>query len=135
MSENLDPGSESEEPSSTSSLQTKSTPLPKLQLFLVILIQFAEPVTSSVIYPFIAKLVWDTGVTGDEKEIGYFAGIVVSQADFCSAWPHFSPTVWSGIHFLSSRILDRTPMGPCCRPGWTEACPVDGHAWPNDCHC
>jgi hypothetical protein len=57
----------------------KRTPLPKFQLFIVFLIQFAEPVTASVIYPFINQLVRETGVTGgDERKTGYFAGIIVS---------------------------------------------------------
>jgi hypothetical protein len=57
----------------------KKTPLPKLQLFLVIALQFAEPVTGTVIYPFINQLVRETGVTGgDERRTGYYAGVIVS---------------------------------------------------------
>jgi hypothetical protein len=36
---------------------TKPTPLPKLQLFSVLYIQFSEPITATVIYPFIVRLV------------------------------------------------------------------------------
>jgi len=58
---------------------TKRTALPKFQLFIVFLIQFAEPVTATVIYPFVNQFVRETGVTGgDERETGYFAGIIVS---------------------------------------------------------
>ncbi|KAJ7105708.1 major facilitator superfamily multidrug-resistance, DHA1 sub-family [Mycena epipterygia] len=57
----------------------KRTPLPKLQVFILILIQFSEPVTALVIYPFIIQFVRDTGVTnGDETKTGYFAGIIES---------------------------------------------------------
>ncbi|KAJ6589490.1 major facilitator superfamily multidrug-resistance, DHA1 sub-family [Mycena capillaripes] len=57
----------------------KPTPLPKLQVFILILIQFSEPVTALVIYPFIIQFVRDTGVTGgDETKTGYFAGIIES---------------------------------------------------------
>jgi hypothetical protein len=60
-------------------LLTKRTPLPKLQLFILYLIQFSEPVTATVIYPFVNQLVRETGVTrGDERKTGYFAGIIVS---------------------------------------------------------
>jgi hypothetical protein len=60
-------------------LPTKRTPLPKLQLFILYLIQFSEPVTATVIYPFVNQLVRETGVTrGDERKTGYFAGIIVS---------------------------------------------------------
>ena len=56
------------------------TPLPKLQLFVVFLIQFAEPVTATVIYPFVNQFVRETGITGgDEAKTGYYAGIVVSK--------------------------------------------------------
>ena len=39
------------------------TPFPKLQLFLILLIQFSEPMSSVIIYPFINQFVWDTGIT------------------------------------------------------------------------
>ena len=56
------------------------TPLPKMQLFLVILIMFAEPVSSTAIYPFVNAFVRETGITrGDEKKTGYYAGIIVSH--------------------------------------------------------
>jgi hypothetical protein len=62
-------------------LHTKRTPLPKLQLFIVCLIQFSEPITATVIYPFINQLVSETGITmGDERKTGYFAGVIVSSA-------------------------------------------------------
>ena len=59
---------------------TKPTPLPKLQLFSVLYIQFCEPITASVIYPFIVQLVRDTGITGgNEAKTGYYAGFIVSD--------------------------------------------------------
>ena len=58
--------------------QVLETPLPKLQLFLLLYLQLAEPVTSTVIYPFVNQLVRQTGVTGgDERKTGYFAGLIV----------------------------------------------------------
>jgi hypothetical protein len=55
------------------------TPLPKFQLFLVLLIQLAEPITGIVIYPFVNQFVRDTGIThGDDKTTGYYAGVIVS---------------------------------------------------------
>ncbi|KAJ3901977.1 major facilitator superfamily multidrug-resistance, DHA1 sub-family [Lentinula edodes] len=56
-----------------------TTPLPKLQIFLALLIQLAEPITGMVIYPFITRAVRRTGITGgDEKRTGYYAGILES---------------------------------------------------------
>ena len=56
----------------------RRTPLPWAQLLVVILIQFAEPITATVIYPFINQFVRETGITGgDERKTGYFAGMIV----------------------------------------------------------
>jgi hypothetical protein len=54
------------------------TPLPWGQLLIVLLIQFAEPITGMIIFPFINQFVRETGITGgDETRTGYFAGIIV----------------------------------------------------------
>jgi len=58
----------------------RRTPLPKVQLFVLFLIQFAEPITATVVYPFVNQFVRDTGITGgDERKTGYYAGIIASQ--------------------------------------------------------
>jgi hypothetical protein len=57
--------------------QREATPLPRLQLFISCLIQFAEPIAGLVIYPFINQFVRETGVTeGDETKTGYYAGVI-----------------------------------------------------------
>ncbi|KAG7090160.1 hypothetical protein E1B28_011768 [Marasmius oreades] len=57
----------------------RTTPLPKLQTALALLISHAEPVTATVIYPFIPAFVRRTGITnGDEKKTGHYAGIIES---------------------------------------------------------
>jgi hypothetical protein len=64
-----------------STIDCAPTPLPKLQLFIIIFIQISEPVTSTVIYPFVNELIRSLGVTnGDEKRTGYYVGIVVSRS-------------------------------------------------------
>ncbi len=56
----------------------KPTPLPIFQLLSVYLIQISEPITATVIYPFINVFVGRTGITkGDEKKTGYYAGLIV----------------------------------------------------------
>ncbi|KAJ7159094.1 major facilitator superfamily multidrug-resistance, DHA1 sub-family [Mycena crocata] len=55
------------------------TPIPKFQVFIVLLIQFAEPVTGLAIYPFVVQFVRDTGITGgDETKTGFYAGLLES---------------------------------------------------------
>lgn len=75
-------------------LRPVPTPLPKLQLFILFYIQLAEPIASTVIYPFVNQLVRQTGVTkGDERKTGYFAGKnhFVDRAEKSAAYPSFSP--------------------------------------------
>lgn len=57
------------------------TPLPKLQLFLLCCIQLAEPVTATVVYPYVVQLIRETGITGgDERKVGHYAGVLVCIA-------------------------------------------------------
>lgn len=59
----------------------RPTPLPKLQLLILFYIQLAEPIASTVIYPFVNQLVRETGVTrGDQRKTGYFAGRTVTES-------------------------------------------------------
>ncbi|KAJ3898999.1 major facilitator superfamily multidrug-resistance, DHA1 sub-family [Lentinula edodes] len=68
-----------------------TTPLPKMQIFLTLLIQLSEPITAMVIYPFITKAVRRTGITeGNEKKTGYYAGVLESTfflAESFSVYP------------------------------------------------
>ncbi|KAJ7198309.1 major facilitator superfamily domain-containing protein [Mycena pura] len=72
------------------------TPIPKLQLTIMMLIQAAESLSATVIFPFVPQLVQDTGVTGgDERKTGYWAGVLESVflvAEFASvyAWGRVS---------------------------------------------
>lgn len=102
----------------------KRTPLPKFQLFIVFLIQFAEPITASVIYPFINQFVRDTGVTGgDQRKTGYYAGIIVSddRDSFISTSQHLVV----GIFVLLRRGSDCLSLGPGVRLYGTETSPFD----------
>ncbi|KAJ6553625.1 major facilitator superfamily domain-containing protein [Mycena vulgaris] len=50
------------------------TPLPKLQLSIIMLIQICEPLASQSIYPYINQLVSELDITGgDPKKVGYYA--------------------------------------------------------------
>ncbi|KAJ7284450.1 major facilitator superfamily domain-containing protein [Mycena rebaudengoi] len=59
------------------SKQNAPTPLPKLQLTVLMLIQICEPLASHSIYPYINRLVSELDITGgDERKVGYYAGLV-----------------------------------------------------------
>ncbi|KAJ3892720.1 major facilitator superfamily domain-containing protein [Lentinula edodes] len=87
---------EQSEPGSDNPRQRTVTPLPKIQVFIVILMQLTEPISATVIFPFINQLVLSTGVTnGDEKKSGYYAGIIESVFFFSESlttmlWGHAS---------------------------------------------
>ncbi|KAJ7039692.1 major facilitator superfamily transporter [Mycena alexandri] len=52
------------------------TPLPKLQLSIIMLVQICEPLASQSIYPYINQLISELDITGgDEKKVGYYAGL------------------------------------------------------------
>ncbi|KAJ7150848.1 major facilitator superfamily multidrug-resistance, DHA1 sub-family [Mycena crocata] len=71
-------------------MDQRPTPLPKLQLTIAILIQAAEALSATVIFPFVPQFVRDTGITGgDERKTGYWAGVLESVffvAEFLSVY-------------------------------------------------
>lgn len=61
------------------SKKRQASPLPKLQITIVLLLQLCEPITSQSIYPYINQLVSELDVTGgDERKVGYYAGLIES---------------------------------------------------------
>jgi len=93
------------------------TPLPKLQLFIIVFIQIAEPVTSTVIYPFVNDLVRALGITGgDEKKTGYYVGLIVSfsliSSTIFTTSCHYHLT---GIYLLRRGSSNCASMGSCLR--------------------
>ncbi|KAJ3573998.1 hypothetical protein NP233_g2071 [Leucocoprinus birnbaumii] len=59
--------------------ERQASPLPKLQIAIILLLQLCEPVTSQSIYPYINQLVSELDITGgDERKVGYYAGLIES---------------------------------------------------------
>ncbi|KAF8521891.1 MFS general substrate transporter [Hysterangium stoloniferum] len=98
-------------------VKRKMSPLPKLQLSLVMCLEVADAMIVSVILPFIAQLVYETGITsGDMNKVGYYAGLVesiffVSQAVMMLQWGRLSdrigrrPVLLLGLSGLVLSIL------------------------------
>jgi len=93
----------------------KPTPLPIYQLFIVYLTQLTEPITASVIYPFVNQFVRDTGVIGgDERKTGYYAGVIVSLFVRLVRIRH-STLFLLGISIFLRRGSHRLSLGCCLR--------------------
>ncbi|KAI9452894.1 MFS general substrate transporter [Lactarius psammicola] len=59
--------------------QRKETPLPVTQIAILLLLLLCEPITSHSIRPYINQLVSELPVVGgDEKKVGYYAGLIMS---------------------------------------------------------
>ncbi|KAG2106600.1 major facilitator superfamily domain-containing protein [Suillus discolor] len=59
---------------------TAKTPLPWDQLWILLLLEMPEFLSSGTLAPFIPQLIRDTGVThGDESQVGHYAGILQSS--------------------------------------------------------
>ncbi|KDQ31605.1 hypothetical protein PLEOSDRAFT_1035483, partial [Pleurotus ostreatus PC15] len=105
----------------------RRTPLPWFQFSIVLFLQLAEPLTSSIIYPFVPQLIRELGVThGDEAKVGYYVGLIeslffVTQAITVLHWSRMSdrigrkPVILCGLLGLSASMysfgLSRTFLG------------------------
>ncbi|KAH8100132.1 MFS general substrate transporter [Cristinia sonorae] len=79
--------------------RSRVTPLPKVQMSTLMLLQLAEPITSQCIYPFINQLITELDITGgDERKVGYYAGMIQSlffatEALFVLQWSMLSDRI------------------------------------------
>ncbi|KAG1742486.1 major facilitator superfamily domain-containing protein [Suillus lakei] len=75
------------------------TPLPKLQIGILLTLQLAEPIASTSIFPYINQLIRELGITGgDDAAVGYYAGIIeslffVGQALAVLRWARLSDRI------------------------------------------
>ncbi|KAG2057779.1 MFS general substrate transporter [Suillus hirtellus] len=83
----------------TKSSKKPKTPLPKLQIGILITLQLAEPIASTSIFPYINQLIRELGITGgDDAAVGYYAGIIeslffVAQALMALRWGRLSDRI------------------------------------------
>ncbi|KAH7906267.1 MFS general substrate transporter [Hygrophoropsis aurantiaca] len=105
-------------PSITSLKDKKQpTPLPKVQISILLMVQLIEPFSAHCIYPFINQLVRELDITeGDERKVGYYAGMIetlffAAQALTVFQWGRLSdrigrkPVLLLGVFGLSLSML------------------------------
>ncbi|KAF8630793.1 hypothetical protein AX15_002723 [Amanita polypyramis BW_CC] len=57
----------------------RKTPLPKLQIAILLTLHLCEPITSNSIFPYINQLIVELDITGgDQRKVGYYAGLVTA---------------------------------------------------------
>lgn len=76
-------------------VNTGTTPLPWLQLFIIAFMRLSDPINFTFIFPFINDLIWQLDLTQDRSKLGLYAGIIeslfaVSQAITILAWARLS---------------------------------------------
>jgi hypothetical protein len=54
-------------------------PLPRGQIFLLCYARLVEPIAFFAIFPFINKMIWETGDI-DEADVGFYSGLIVCMA-------------------------------------------------------
>ncbi|KAN0062047.1 hypothetical protein ACQY0O_006042 [Thecaphora frezii] len=57
---------------------TQTAPLPWRKLLVLLGMRFAEPISFSVIFPFVNSMVYEIGATDDKAKVGFYAGIIES---------------------------------------------------------
>ncbi|ORY27177.1 major facilitator superfamily domain-containing protein [Naematelia encephala] len=85
------------------------TPVPYAQIGVLMLVRLAEPISYTVIFPFINQMIEELGVTDNEDKVGFYSGLVESVFAFVQ---FFTVYHWAK---LSDRI-GRKPvilMGLC----------------------
>ncbi|KAI9439349.1 MFS general substrate transporter [Lactarius indigo] len=81
------------------SLPRPETPLPITQIVILLLLQLTDPITSLSIRPYINQLVSELPIVGgDERKVGYYAGLIISlyfaaQAVTVLQWSRLSDNV------------------------------------------
>ncbi|KAH9481792.1 Major facilitator-type transporter psiT2 [Psilocybe cubensis] len=82
--------------SASASSNNGRTPLPKLQIAIVLLLQICEPISSQSIYPYINALISELDITGgDERKVGYYAGLIVEWESLFFATEALTVLQWS----------------------------------------
>ncbi|KAJ3568782.1 hypothetical protein NP233_g5486 [Leucocoprinus birnbaumii] len=95
------------------SQKPRASPLPKLQIAIIVLLQLCEPISSQSIIPYINQLVSELDITGgDERKVGYYAGLIESL--------FFATEALTVLHW--GRLSDRIGRKPVILIGLIGIC-------------
>ncbi|PFH46776.1 hypothetical protein AMATHDRAFT_7417 [Amanita thiersii Skay4041] len=96
--------------------KTRRTPLPKLPIAILLTLHFCDPITNYSISPYINQLIGELDITGgDERKVGYYAGMIFSgyfaaQAISVLFWTRASDTVGRKPILLFGLICNAVSM-------------------------
>ena len=73
---NEEPILNSHQTNGNSNEEDEEKPLPRLQIFLLCYARLIEPIAFFAIFPFINKMIYETGSV-DETDVGFYSGLIV----------------------------------------------------------
>ena len=80
-------------------------PLPIAQIFLLCYARIVEPIAFFSIFPFVNKMIWETGGL-DEADVGFYSGLIVSSLHTSRVWKS-DMTRWRGNHSTNCDAMRR----------------------------
>ncbi|KAG0142330.1 hypothetical protein CROQUDRAFT_240347 [Cronartium quercuum f. sp. fusiforme G11] len=84
------------------------TPLPIKQIIVLCVMRLTEPISYTLIFPFINKMLEDMKVSHDPKQIGYYAGIIESLfavAQLCTDYIGRKPVMLIGLFGMAVSVI------------------------------
>ncbi|KAI9292134.1 MFS general substrate transporter [Neoconidiobolus thromboides FSU 785] len=83
--------------------KSSKTPVPWSQLIIILLVRLAEPISFTILFPFIYYLVGDLNIADGKEDLAYYAGIITSSFAISQ--------LVSGIHWgILSDKIGRKPV-------------------------
>ena len=82
-------------------------PLPRAQIFLLCYARIVEPIAFFSIFPFVNKMIWETGGL-DEADVGFYSGLIVSTLHALRIYIG-DMTKWRGSNSTNCDAIRRNP--------------------------
>ncbi|CAG8979685.1 hypothetical protein HYALB_00003916 [Hymenoscyphus albidus] len=96
--------------SKSTNVEYENVPLPKFQIFVLCVARVIEPMAFFGIFPFVNKMIWETGDI-DESDVGFYSGLIA-----CQHLPIYPESMFSFTQMLLmimwGNLSDRTGRKP-----------------------